>query len=379
MRRFRREARPILLLFALVLLGPILVGLGGAVYQCKMYSGGGSATAPPAPPGADAAQAAAGSLTYLRPEDQTYLRLPEWYIVFSADEYAGYIASRRPSAFPYFEAVRQFWQGYYNVCGETRDRYPFNSGDHTMLVVIGASFTAENVFKGIYENTIGRASEWTASGGQTPEEVYGQQVAAEYGTFIHTIPWYSFPFWSKLGPLWDMPLGNPNVVRRVERRLALSLEYGLKGGYAWVIRTGTESVYAPEDEEILARAEGVTPELAQREPGLRIVQAGEKGTALVALPRFEAFTQLVPRLLADGVRFTEIAGNDEIMVTVLAPSGWRFERPEAKVLFSLPIPSQPARSRFALRVPVASLQIVVEELARATPSGSVVLEHIYDY
>src|SRR5262245_39686929 len=112
-----RRARPYLLVLALIVLGPILVGLGGAVYECKMYSGGGSATAPPPPPGADAAQAAAGSLTYLRPEDQTFLRFPEWYIVYSADEYAAFIASRRPSTFPYFESVRQFWQGYYNICG----------------------------------------------------------------------------------------------------------------------------------------------------------------------------------------------------------------------------------------------------------------------
>ena len=379
MRPSRRRPHPLVLLFALVLFGPILVGLGGAVYECKMYSGGGSAPRPPAPPGADAAQAAAGSLTYLRPEDQTYLTFPEWYIVYSADEYAGFIASRRPSAFPYFEAVRQYWQGYYDVCGVTRDRYPFNADDHTMLAVIGASFTAENVFKGIYENTIGRASEWTASGGVTPEEAYGRQVAAEYGTFIHTVPWYSFPFWSKLRPLWDMPLGNPNVVRRVERRFALSMEYALKGGYGWAIEKATESAYAPEDQEILARAEGVTPELAQHEPGLRIVQAGENGAALVALPRYEAFTQLVPRLLGQGVRFTEIAGNHEIMVTVLAPSDWRYSPPEGAVLFSLPVPSQPSRSRFALQVPVGSLQTVVDDVARPTPTGSVVLEHIYDY
>jgi hypothetical protein len=176
-----------------------------------------------------------------------------------------------------------------------------------------------------------------------------------------------------------MQIGGPNVVRRVERRLALTLEYGLKGGYGWVIRTGTESVYEPDAPEILARAEGVSPDLAQRESGLRIVQAGENGTALVALPRFEAFNQLVPRLLEQGVRFSEIAGNDEILVTVLAPSGWRYERPEGQVLFSLPVPSQPSRARFALKVPVASLQMVVEEVARATPSGSVVLEHMYDY
>jgi hypothetical protein len=36
---------------------------------------------------------------------------------------------------------------------------------------------------------------------------------------------------------------------------------------------------------------------------------------LAAIPRYEAFTQIVPALTREGVRFVEIAGNDEIMAT----------------------------------------------------------------
>ena len=35
-----------------------------------------------------------------RPEDQTYLTLPEWYIVYSADEYAAFVRDQPPSRFP---------------------------------------------------------------------------------------------------------------------------------------------------------------------------------------------------------------------------------------------------------------------------------------
>ena len=57
--------------------------------------------------------------------------------------------------------------------------------------------------------------------------------------------------------LWKLEIGGPNVFRRAERRLALSLEYGVKAGYGAAIRQATASVYAPEDLTILARAEGV--------------------------------------------------------------------------------------------------------------------------
>jgi hypothetical protein len=374
-----RYVRLTLVLFALLILIPILVGLGGAVYECRMISANRPERGPD-PPGAAEAQALAGSITYLRPEEQTFLTLPEWYVVFSADEYAAFLDGHRPSDFPYFEAAQQFWQGYYGVCRTTRERYPFNSGTHLMLAVVGASFTAENVVKGLYENTVGRLSEWTAGGEPVPEEAYARRIAAEYGAFIHTVPWYQFAFWSKIGPIWDPDLTGPHLARRIERRLALTLEYAVKAGYGWVIRGGTESTYAPEDEEILARVEGVTPEVTQREPSVRVLQTSPGGAMLVALPRYEKLTQLVPRLVAQGVRFSEIAGNDEIMVTVLAAREWRYDRREAATLIlTLLIPSDPNRARFALRVPVSQLHTVVGDVTRASPAGSVTLEHIYDY
>jgi hypothetical protein len=352
------------------LLLPSLIGWGRAAVECRMLGGDASLGTASAP--------AAGA-SYARPEEQTYLTLPEWYIVYSADEYAAFLADHPPSQFPYFQAVGQFWQAYHDVCTITRDRYPFNGDYHLTLAVIGVSFTAENMFKGIYENTVGRVSEWTSSGEPTPEEVFGRTVAAEYGAFIHTVPWYKFPFWSKIGPLWEMNLSGPNVARKVERRLALSMEYGVKAGYGWLIRAATESAYAPEDLEIVARAEGVTPAVVQREPELRIVEALDGQTTLVSLPRYEAFTLIVPRLVGQGVRFTEIAGNDEIMITVLAPRDWRWDPANGDLLFSMPILSQPERTRLVVRVPVRSLHTAVDRVTHASASDGVTLEHIYDY
>jgi hypothetical protein len=353
-----------------VLLVPSVIGAGRAAFVCKMFGGGPDApAAPPAP----------GPAGYARREDQTYLTLPEWYIVYSADEYAAYLAQHRPSGFPYFQAVGQFWDSYDDVCTITRDRYPFNSDYHLTLVVIGTSFTAENVFKGLWENTIGRVSEWTSNGTPTPEEAYAQQVAAEYGTFIHTIPWYEFPFSEKLSGLWKLDVGGPNLVRRVERRVALSLEYGVKAGYGWLIGRGTASVYAPEDLTILARAGGVTPELLDREPQVHVVEVTPGQSPLVSLPRYEAFTLLAPKLMEQGVRFSEIAGNDEIMVTVLAPRDWRPTSGPAETLFTMPILTQPGRARVALRVPVRELHTVVGDLTQLSASSGVTIEHIYDY
>ena len=38
---------------------------------------------------------------YRRPDSDTFLQHPEWYIVYSSEEYGRHLASHRPSAFPY--------------------------------------------------------------------------------------------------------------------------------------------------------------------------------------------------------------------------------------------------------------------------------------
>ncbi|MFC6518551.1 D-arabinono-1,4-lactone oxidase [Undibacterium arcticum] len=88
---------------------------------------------------------------YKRDEAQTYLTLPEWFLVYSPDEYARFLKTKAPSAFPYFGSIAQFWGYYRDAYTATKDRYPFNWGYHVMVFVIGSSYTVENAIKGIYE------------------------------------------------------------------------------------------------------------------------------------------------------------------------------------------------------------------------------------
>jgi hypothetical protein len=379
MKRLARLLKAIILLVCILIVIPVVVALGRAAVECRAFSGGrapaGSSENEPDRP-AGAAQATAGLTGYARPEDQTYLTLPEWYIVYSADEYAAFIAHSPPSQFPYFGAIGQFWSSYYDVCAVTRERYAFNSGYHLSLAVIGTSFTAEYIVKGIYENTIGRLSEWTSTSDLTEEDVYARMVAAEYGTFLHTIPWYEFPFGQKLGELWSgTAMWGPNPFRKWERKLALSAEYGTKALYGWAIKKGTQGVYAAEDLEIQAWAEGVSNDLVDREPDLKVVKEVAPRTAIVSLPRYEAFTKIVPRLARQGLRFGDIAGNDDILITLIAPRDWEYDLPDGTPLFAMPILTEPERERIAVRVPVVALDRVV----RALDGGAATLEHIYDY
>ena len=67
---------------------------------------------------ATANAAASDAATAVTPEEhrrtpeQTFLTFPEWFLVHSPAEYAAFIKDQRPSDFPYFGHIDQFWQSY---------------------------------------------------------------------------------------------------------------------------------------------------------------------------------------------------------------------------------------------------------------------------
>lgn len=311
---------------------------------------------------------------YVRNESATYLTLPEWYIVYSADEYASFVKSRAPSRFPYFAAVGQYWRYYKQVCGATRRVYPFDPGNHLMLGVIGMSFSAENVVKGLYESTLGVLTE-NIGFYHTAEDVFARKTAQEYAEFIHATPWYEFPFATKLKRLWaQTPLWGPDPVRKWERRLVLSSEYSVKAVYGWLIGLGTRSVYQPEDLVIHAWLDDA-PERIFEDTRIRKVKTLGPRSYIVALPRYTAFTPVATALAKQGVRFHDLAGNDEILLTAIAPRELDLHPAVGGIVLSEEILTDPAAKRIAVRVPVRTLHVMLTDL----PARGASVEHLYDY
>ena len=92
-----------------------------------------------------------------------------------------------PSGYPYFGSIAQFWGYYRDIWKITRSKYSFNLGYHVMVMVIGSSFSVEYGIKGLYENTVGRVSEWFAGGALTPEDHIAANVAQSYDDFIEFV------------------------------------------------------------------------------------------------------------------------------------------------------------------------------------------------
>lgn len=360
----------VIAILAIALL-PSVVGLTYAMAKCQPWS---KVEAPDVEKDPSVQEATKDIPEYTRPEDLTYLTLPEWYIVYSTDEYAAFIAQNPPNRFPHFRAVGQYWQSYADVCEVVQGKYPFNSEHQFALGFIGISFTAENMLKGVYEGTIGRLAEWGVSQ-PTEEEIYAAQVAREYGEFLHMTPWYFFPFQEKLQGLWaETSSWGPNPIRKWERKLSLTLEYGLKALYAGFTKFGAEATYGGADvEKIYAVTEGLTDEMLSS--NLELIKEIDGQRQFVRMTRFERFTHLVPGLTDNGLRFIEIAGNDEILATIFAPRSNQFSFTYGEYLFDLPILTDPELTRVAVKVRLEDLRSFLDELENSPNQ----LEHLYDY
>ena len=312
---------------------------------------------------------------YGRPEDATYLSFPEWYLVFNPQEYARVLHDSSPSAFPFFRSIGQFWYGYAQVYGIARRWYPFDFGQHLTVMVIGCSTTVEYTIKGLYEGSVGRLSEWAASGHRTPEDDYAAKVAREYGEFIPTEPWFEFPFGHALTGLWSgTAFFGPQFIRKIERKLFLSLEYGTKTIYAGLIRLASRAVYGAADTRVYATVRSV-PDRALTDPEVKKIQELSDGSWLITVPHYQGFTDTVPRLADLGVEFEEIAGNDEILLTLVAPSAWSFDLASGKELFSMRMLASPGLKRVAVQAPVKSLSSTLRQIK----AEHLQLEHLYDY
>jgi hypothetical protein len=308
-----------------------------------------------------------------RTPDQTWLTFPEWFLVFSPNDYADGLAANRPaSEFPFFGHLREFWKGYGRVIEATRGRYPFNGEYHTMIVVIGVSTTVEYGLKGCYETLVGRLTELTSAPNATPEDRLARDVARDYVDFVRVRPWYEFDFVTPLRRLWtDTPAFGPHALRKWERRYLLTSEWSIKAAYAYALGLATHSAFEVPKVDTAV----VVSDAPAALPAGVTLRERRDGQALLDLPRYQAFTDASLALARGGARFEEIAGNrGVVLVSVWLPAA-QAQDPGERLFMRQPLGARPGYERRVVEVPVPQLSAF---LARHAAAGDAI-EHVFDY
>jgi hypothetical protein len=371
-RFFKRRVLP----FFLIVFGAIVLFIAAFWLKCAFVKPG----VAPLPTTARQQESGAPDIgeKNRRPLEDSYFSYPEWYIVWSYEERAQYLPKNLPSGFPYFASIGQYWRSYCFICGLTQSRHQFNFGDHLSSFVLGGSFALEYSIRGAYEQTIGRLSEWTSSHELVEEDTYTARVAREYADFVYIRPFYEFHFAHALKLLWkETPLWGKHPIRKWERKFILSIDYGIDAIYAEAMQVASHLTYGVESGDTYAWLDNATDSVFREYPRVKIVEETARQSYVVIIPRYQEFTDLAVKLANRDVHFVQIAGNEEIMLTVVAPKDWTYDLPanEATLLFTENFLTEPQLRRFALECPVRSLHSVLTRLA----ARGVKIEHIYDY
>jgi FAD/FMN-containing dehydrogenase len=308
---------------------------------------------------------------YFRGEEQTFLTIPEWYLVFNPVEYATYLAAdNAPSRFPFWESISEYWRLYDRVRVVTKDVYPENDQYITMLRVIGISTTVEYMYKGLYEKTIGTFTAWTANGELTPEDKIITQAQLAYSKLIYDEAWYKFDFFPWVKKIWaDTDFFGKNFIRKLERKLFFSLEFTLKTGYAKLIGYAAQSSYEQSDGFIYMTAKGAGNVQA---PAKILEQKDD--SYLLAIPRWGLFTKTLPILVEQGFVFQDISGNTRIVLSYIG-NGDLNDLNHSKLLFASPLVSNAQQQRAYVYAAVSNLKNAMQELQ----VNGFTLEHMYDY
>ena len=364
----KRLGRIVLRLVALIAVA-ILVPLAYIEGTCQPASEAASSTtaAVTLPP--------IGEKGYRRPLDNTYFTFPEWYIVYSFEDFGRFLDHSSESRFGYLHHILGFWQSFCtinrSVPATTESRFDVKM----MIYVIGISYSAEYAIKGLYENTIGRAFEWIRGEEPTPQDEYARAVLQDYAAFLYTIPWYKYPFGDTLNGLMAVSAPTPSRLRTWERDFALGTEYFIKIGYAAAIQNALDASNDDEPRDIMSVVATLPQDVLAAEPRITPVRALSPDWQLVQAPRYKALSEILNKLLDGNHRLAEIAGNRDILITVIAPTATVLDVPDTTELFSLDLDAKPGFRRAGLRARIDRLVEIKRELTAKGAS----LEHFYDY
>jgi hypothetical protein len=353
LRRLFKRALVSLLFATLLLLTPVVyVELG-----CR----GDAATQSYKPLITDAA--------FQRREANTYLTYPEWHIVFAYDGLAQALKTGDEHAFDYLGSISSFWS---SACALTRVASQHGGADwdtRSMIHTIGVSFTAEMLVKAAYEETVGRATAWGRGPRKSPQDVVIAGVAADYAAFLRQTPWYQYPFNRKAHELWAAPV--EQSVRGWERRLGIGLEFEVKRVYAKVIARAAAT--APAQLVIRSIVSGIDATALARMPDVKVIGRRKDGVE-IETPRYDLFTRILADIARQGGAIREIAGNDEVMVSLTVRDGAPARVEHGTVILRMKRDGVPGE-RLLVNVRMPELAAFLNTY----PLGDPGLEHVFDY
>ena len=248
-----------------------------------------------------------------RPESRTLLTYPEWHIVHAYEDYGRVVGSGDPHNYRFLSSISGFWGSLCALSKASGQLGEVDTATKQMVYVIGVSFTAELLLKAAYEETLGRVFAMLSGVDRAPLDDLSAAQAQNYATFLQQKPWYKWDFKGSAAALTDEAT---STWRDRERNFALGIEYQAKAAYAQVIAAAVAQV-GPDALTLRMIITGASKEGLDQIEGIKVIAVHDEVIEIETI-RYRALTSLMQELANRGVDFLEIAGNDQIMFTVIS-------------------------------------------------------------
>ncbi|QRM45509.1 hypothetical protein [Rhizobium sp. BG4] len=304
-----------------------------------------------------------------REEANTFLTYPEWHIVYAYDGLAEVLKTGDEYRFDYLASVKDFWKADCALTAIADRHGGADTQTRMMVATIGVSFTLEMGLKAAYEETLGRLTAYWRGDQKTPQDSVARDMAIDYAAFLRQTPWYKYPFQPQIDKLWAASVDEP--LRGWERRLALGGEWKAKIAYAGMI---ADAVAATGEAKltIFSVVSGMPAEALSAMPDVRVVSESANGI-LIETPRYDRFTHILSDIAKAGGNVREIAGNDQIMVSLTAPASDQAP-PPGELIARFPRAGFD-NDRLLVLVRITDLA----QLLRDRPIADPGIEHIFDF
>jgi FAD/FMN-containing dehydrogenase len=311
---------------------------------------------------------------YYRDEAQSFLTVPEWYLVFNPKEYADFLeAGNNPSDFPFLASIDEYWALYDRSMKLVSSAYAENEEYNTMLNVIGVSITLEYTAKMLYENTVGRFFSWFSNGIISDEEKTIIAAQRAYSDFIYDKAWYEFKFMPWVKEVWGVSnTAKSNWFRKMERTIFFTLEFTFKACYAKLIEWAANASYEEPVTDIYLMVSTTDTLKTSTELGIVHEQSEKK---IISITRWGVFTKTILEIADKNIDVIEIGGNDEIVVSVLVDNTQKEIFAGDQLLYTSNMVSNRDLERQVYLLPVKRLLSFV----RQAQEKSVEVEHVFDY
>jgi hypothetical protein len=164
-------------------------------------------------------------------------------------------------------------------------------------------------------------------------------------------------------------------LRTWERSFALGAEYYVKIGYAALIQKMLDASGDDEPRDIMFAVATLPPGVLAKEPRIKPIRTLTPQWQLVQSPRYKDLTEVLQSLLDQGYGLAEIAGNHDILITVIAPDAAKLDVKDTTELFSQELDARPGFRRAGLKARIDRLV----DINRDLKAKGVSIEHFYDY